>query len=238
MPTFTIEKFSAWTSGLESPEQWREFFSNKYFEPTDSNADVSFLPAMQRRRLSPLARAAFHVANQCIDENKPSPSIFCSIFGETQRTFSLVDCIAQKDDVSPMTFSLSVHNAISGQFTIFYNNTETTTAICPSDKGYLSAFAEAIGLLNEGAKSVLLVVYEENLPEFYHSSMKSVEQPTAMALLIKPPTADKENFILTHGTGSTETTLTKEVPALIELIRFFIQGEAELKQAGWQLNRQ
>ena len=242
-PILNIESWAAWTQGVQTHEQWQALFSHGYNLPKHDaaiKADVSFLPAMQRRRLSPLARAALNVANQCMFEQAACPSIFCSIYGETQRTYDIVKTIAEEEDVSPMAFSLSVHNAISGQFGIFFNNTETTTALSPADNSYLSAFAEAQGLLMEGAESVLIVCYEENIPAFYQPYITSVTQAVAIAVKLSLATqSDNPGYQLSFD-AQTNISQTKDekVPALLKLIDFFANNKPRLTQAGWKLQQQ
>ncbi|NRB38722.1 MAG: beta-ketoacyl synthase chain length factor [Pseudomonadales bacterium] len=241
-PTFNVESWAAWTQGVQTPEQWQALLNKGYNLPKHDaaiKADVSFLPAMQRRRLSPLARAALNVANQCMFEQAACPSIFCSVYGETQRTYNIVKTIAEAEDVSPMAFSLSVHNAISGQFGILFNNTETTTALSPADNSYLSAFAEAQGLLIEGAESVLIVCYEENIPEFYQPYIVSVPQPVAIAIKISLAThTDKPGYQLSFEPQTNiGQTKDQEIPALLKLIDFFANNKQCLTQAGWVIQQ-
>jgi len=237
---FHINHWAAWSAGIETPEQWSTLFNSQQmpvFSEGVDKADVSFIPAMQRRRLSPLARAVFHVAHQCEQQQEqPCPSVFCSVYGESQRTYGLIETIAKQEEVSPMAFSLSVHNAIAGQYSIWSKNTCSSTSLSPSDRSYLSAFAEALGLLQEGAESVLIVCFEEDLPDFYRPYVESVEHPTAVAFSISLATSasDEQCFSLSRHAGASASSL----PPLIELIRFFMTQETELQQAQWQLQAQ
>ena len=62
MITFNIAAWRAWAPGLESVAAWQAWSQQPRLLPASDNApDVSFLPAMQRRRLSRLARMAFSV---------------------------------------------------------------------------------------------------------------------------------------------------------------------------------
>jgi hypothetical protein len=217
--------------------QWQAFFKQGgTLCPNEAidKADVSFLPAMQRRRLSTLARAALNVAHQCMDAQSPSPSIFCSLYGETQRTYGIIESVARQEDVSPMAFSLSVHNAISGQFSIFFNNTQPTTAISPSDHSYLSAFSEAVGLLDEGASSVLVVCYEEPLPEFYQPYISSVNQPVAIAFRIRLASADEAAYSLAYQVSAADEG---DEPGILALIRCFMLQTHDFQQGQWRLSR-
>lgn len=256
--TFIIDKWSAWAPGIENACQWGEFLTDPdqyIIDPSDLNnkANVSFIPAMQRRRLSPLARAVFHVAEHCIDKDQDSPSIFSSMHGESQRTYALAKSIAENDDVSPMAFSLSVHNAISGQFGILFDNTQASTALAPYDDGYLCAIADGIGQLKEGASSIIIACYEENLPEFYQPYTKTVQQPTAVAFrlsLAKDTSINKNAFQLHYssvinapslpsGPANTAKLKTNEQEQpIIGLIRFLNESTTTFNQGHWQIIRQ
>lgn len=234
-----IENWSAWTSGIETPEQWASFFTNNESLPSSKDvekADVSFLPAMQRRRLSPLARAAFFVSKQCSQEQPDCPSIFCSSLGESPRTYSLIESIAENDDVSPMAFSLSVHNAISGQFGILFNNTKPTTAIAPSGGAYISTLADALGQLEEGAESVLIVCYEETVPTFYQPYIESVKHPLAVAFRVR--LADKKSTKPIHLSYTPQKSQVNNSMehALLDVIKFLIEPEMPITQNGWTLS--
>jgi hypothetical protein len=71
------------------------------------------------------------------------------------------------EDISPTAFSLSVHNAISGLFSIAHSNHQEITVLAPGQDGIVAAFIEALGLLQEGHDAVLVVLYDEPLSEFY-----------------------------------------------------------------------
>ena len=241
-----IESWSAWSGEAKNKNAWRAFFvENRILgegltpDLAAEKADVAFLPAMQRRRLSPLARAALHVINDCCDDASKYPSIFCSIHGEIKRTHSLVEAIAVGEEVSPMAFSLSVHNAISGQFSIIFNNQQSTVATSPANSGYLSAFADARGLLNEGADKVILVFYEEDLPAFYHDFLDArsrIPGPIALAVMVslakEVDTAGA--YQLSFEVQSSEPT--RRLP-LVDLIEFIVNKRPRFHQSYWQLNQ-
>lgn len=129
--------------------------------------DVSFLPAMQRRRLSALARSAFAVAHTCLEPGEAVPLILSSAHGEMARTVDLLRTLAQDEPLSPMSFSLSVHNAIAGQLSIALDNRAPVLALAPGAEGLAAAMVEACGLLQEGHDNVVVVWYDEPLPEPY-----------------------------------------------------------------------
>ena len=62
MINFNIAQWRAWAPGLDSVDAWRDWCqAPTLLAQSDAAPDVSFLPAMQRRRLSRLARMAFSV---------------------------------------------------------------------------------------------------------------------------------------------------------------------------------
>ncbi len=129
---FRIDHWKAWAPGLEHPADWLSWSrAPSVPAPGDAQPDVSFLPAMQRRRLSPLARMAFHVAWPLAEGRPPLPLIFASRHGETPRTFAILGDLARGEPLSPTQFSLSVHNAIIGLWSIQRGDTSEMTALAP-----------------------------------------------------------------------------------------------------------
>ena len=62
MINFNIAAWRAWAPGLDSVADWQAWSQRPgVLAPSNAAPDVSFLPAMQRRRLSRLARMAFSV---------------------------------------------------------------------------------------------------------------------------------------------------------------------------------
>lgn len=236
---FQIEDWAAWAPGISTREEWLDFHAGRRLIDTDQAADVKFLPAMQRRRLSPLARAAFHVTEQVMENATPCPSIFCSTYGETQRTFGILENIANKEDVSPTAFSLSVHNAISGQYTIFFNNTHPTSAMAPGFRDYLMPLADALGQIAEHQSPVLVVYYEEALPEFYRPYARSTDFPCAIALRIGAGSATdgyRLEFNPDAGRAADEPDKLNELP-ILQLIHFLAAQDTHLASGNWTISK-
>jgi hypothetical protein len=79
----------------------------------------------------------------------------------------MLKAIQSEEELSPTAFSLSVHNAIAGLFSIAYGNTQEITVIASGQEGIAPAFIDALGMLHEGAKDVLIVFYDEPIADFY-----------------------------------------------------------------------
>jgi hypothetical protein len=114
------------------------------------------------------------------------PLIFVSRHGETGRSLELLRELAVEQPLSPTQFSLSVHNAVIGLWSILRQETSEMTAIAGERDGFESGLLEAASLLAEGAPEVLLVVTDESLPELYAPWVDDVPFPYAVALRLTP----------------------------------------------------
>lgn len=142
------------------------------------------LPKSLLRRLSPLAKAVFHVVGVCIHQHEALPTVFCSSHGEITRSLALLQDLQAGEALSPTAFSLSVHNAIAGLYSIAYDNHQEITVIASGASGLGPGFIEALGLLQQGHPEVLLVFYDEALPDFFPTAPLAIcsQAPAAMAL--------------------------------------------------------
>ena len=147
---------------------------------------LASVPKMLKRRLSPLAKIVFCAANQCIDEHTIIPTVFSSAHGELGKSFAMMEMLEAGEEISPTAFSLSVHNAIAGLFSIAWQNKLQSTVVAPGEEGLAAAFIEALGLLQEGAEQVLLVFYDEPMLDFYPFApfKLSADESRALALRI------------------------------------------------------
>jgi len=152
----------------------------------EGNADVGFLPMMQRRRLSPLARAACAVAWCCREVAGDMPSVFFSSHGESQYYFEMLQDMAVGEPVSPSRFSLCVHNAIAGLYSLQTSSMLPYVCLAGGTEGLFAAFIEASGLLLE-VPQVLVVCYEQPLPEVYQAYVSSENRTWALAMVLARP---------------------------------------------------
>jgi hypothetical protein len=160
-------------------------------------ADVSFLPMMVRRRLSPVERAALHVSWKVFSETENDssspvriekatvPVVFASRWGEIGTTLKLMQQMHSEGEMSPAGFSSSVHNAAPGVWSLFTGNTAPYTAIAAREHTYDAGLMEAEAQLKcSGAEAVLYVYAEEATPDYYKPAFKDVERARAVAMLI------------------------------------------------------
>ena len=159
MLDFIVRDWSAWAPGLSCADD-RLIDSANLCVPKR-------VPKLLARRLSPLAKAVFNVAEPCLQDGKELPVVFSSAHGEICKSLVMLQTIQAGQELSPTAFSLSVHNAIAGLFSIAFNNSQEITVIAPCQEGIAPAFVEALGLLHEGEEEVLLIFYDEPIADFY-----------------------------------------------------------------------
>ena len=158
--------------------------------------DVSFVPMMERRRLSLVERAALHVAWKVFDGQDAAdgvqvpdpgsvPVVFASRWGEIGTTLKLMSQMHSDGEMSPAGFSSSVHNAAPGAWSLFTKNRSPYTAIAARERTYEMGLLEAEAQLAAMPHGVVLYVYaEENTPDHYASAIPEVERARATALLL------------------------------------------------------
>ena len=80
---FRIDQHQAWAPTLDTHEAWEAWARQPVHLPDNNEQPAcDFLPAMQRRRLSRLARMTMHVAWPLCRENEQLPFVFASRHGE------------------------------------------------------------------------------------------------------------------------------------------------------------
>ena len=145
--------------------------------------DVSFVPAMERRRLTALEKAALSVAWRALKEaggDCRMPVVFASRWGEIGVTLKLMKQFFEEGEMSPAGFSNSVHNAAPGHLSLLTGNRSMYTAVAAGPDSY------EMGLLEAGALPgrVLFVYAEEATPEMYRPHFQDVQDAHAVAMVI------------------------------------------------------
>jgi hypothetical protein len=138
-----------------------------------------------QRRLSPLARAVLHCIGECIHPAEHLPTVFSSSHGEIGKCLEMLETLQAGEELSPTAFSLSVHNAIAGLYSMAYGNHAEITALAPAAAGLGAGFIEALGILQEGQPEALLVFYDEALPDFFPSAPFNMSLTGSCVLALK-----------------------------------------------------
>lgn len=190
------------------------------------DVDLSHIAPLKRRRLSKSARYVFSCLKDF--ELRDTPVVFSSKYGEVNRCYALLEELAKNEPISPTSFSLSVHNAISSQHSIFAKNSSEISAIS-SDNSLEYALLDGYLKLNENHKQVLVISHFEGaMSEFLEEDLTYV-----LVLLIE------------KGDDFTLKYLPKDgsfvrVDSSIEFLKNWEKGsknwEIEDKNSYWQWN--
>ena len=148
---------------------------------TVAKPDVSFIPPLERRRLTGVERAALAVAWQVRPEGEV-PVVFASRWGEIGVTVKLMTQFHADREMSPAGFSASVHNAAPGAFSLLTHNHAPYTAIAARERSLEAGLLEA---LTQGA-GVVFVFAEEATPAFYAPAFGPLQPACALAVRLEP----------------------------------------------------
>lgn len=154
--------------------------------------DVSFIPAMERRRLTALEKAALAVAHAALarlaeqegaEAARALPVVFASRWGEIGTTLKLIRQMHDEGEMSPAGFANSVHNAAPGHLSLLTQNHSPYTAVAAGGATREAGLLEASTIPGR----VLFIFAEEATPEFYRAHFEEVERARATALIVENP---------------------------------------------------
>jgi len=187
---------------------------------------------MLRRRISTVGQRAFRAA-YALSEQSSARFIFCSRYGESDRTLRILHSLAVKEPISPADFSLSVHNALAGLLSIAWGNTAGHTAISAGADSFGYGLLEAIACLKQGsADQVLLVYFDDLLPQPYGEVADGAESCVALAMLLKPPGDDGPEFALSMEPRNRSGEWRSATALSLDFIRFMLSNERERRSIG------
>ena len=144
---------------------------------------IEYIPAMQRRRLSRLAKLALNSAMQTLDTHNVDYIVWVSQYGDEAKTLNILEDVLSEQTPSPTQFSTSVHNAISGLYSILCQDATPATSLAGSwNDGLIEAYAWL--KTRPEARQVLLVYYDEALPDIYieHQPFAAFAMATMISL--------------------------------------------------------
>lgn len=138
-----------------------------------SQSDSTFqglakIPAMQRRRLSFIAKLALNNAIESLENNNVDYIVWVSQYGDEHKTFKILEDVLNDETPSPTQFSTSVHNAIAGLYSILCEDATLSTSLAGT---WADAVIEAYSWLkttHQANAKVLIVYYDEPLPNVYN----------------------------------------------------------------------
>ena len=233
-----IASWGAWWNQADGTAHAVSWVDGQLSEIEADKPAVEGVKPIQKRRLSPLARLVFAALDHAGDSAARGPVVFSSVAGELKRTHGILDTLAADEPVSPAAFSLSVHNAIAGLWSMLRDNTSPMLAISPPGGSPSAGLIEATGILAEGREpEVSVVFYEEPYPPFYHPWRTGPQQAYALAVSLVPPGqpgALELEFEPVEGAAPPWTTDLDLLPLLRGEVGDVSLGES---QGHWRLKR-
>jgi len=217
---FAFRHWAAWAPGLERREDWLAWTAAPRRPEGEAAPAVSEMPAMLRRRADRLGRMALAVLYQ--STCRSAPIIYCSRYGELGRVAKLLAELAATGAVSPQGFSVSVHNAIAGLYSIATRGHENVQSLAAAEATPLAGLVDAAGLLADGADCVRLVLCEEPVPPVFGAFAEPCDCPYAVLLELAPG-----NDFRFEWTGSLPAAVPQALPPALALLHFLLSDAAE-----------
>jgi hypothetical protein len=222
---FSIARWSAWAPGLDSRGAWQAWAGSSGAEGAaflgDSSARIREFPALLGRRASRSDRAGLRAALDCSEGLGPVATVFASRHGEVHRSVELLTALARDEPLSPMAFSLSVHNAAAGLFSIGREDRSASSSVAAGRDSLPMAMLEACGVLAEGAPRVLVVAHDEPVPALFEPYLDESAPHAGAAFLLEP--AGEKPFFLDHL--AAEPPVNAEQGHLLAVLRFLLDEE-------------
>lgn len=136
--------------------------------------------------MSSLSKLAVQIALEAAGGSTPDFLVFCSQHGDLTRLREMLRSIATGVELSPTAFSQSVHNASAGLYTIIAHSRAAVSSLASGGSTFASGWLEAEGYLIEHPEAqVLLVCYDEPLPQEYLPYSPQTQCQYALGLLLR-----------------------------------------------------
>ena len=229
----SLLRWAAWAPGIESADAWRAWAQAPTPLPAAGSPEARFLPAMLRRRCTPLTRTMLTAAFGCAepDELARLRTVFASRHGSINESIGLLENVARREKLSPATFSHTVHNAQAGLFSIAAGNRAASSSLAAQEDTFTAAWLEALCFLERDPSGpVLVVVGDVPLAETFAPLVAEAAVPYALALQVAAPGRGPGVALELAERGPAVPAAPPWPPAL-EFLRWWLSGEPSLEQA-------
>jgi hypothetical protein len=230
-----VARWYAWAPGVEDRAAWEGWAAAPRALALEGHPDAAFLPAMLRRRCTPLTRLVLTAAFGALEEAERARvrTVFATRHGSINESIELLHQVVAGERLSPTKFSHTVHNAQAGLFCIAAGNREASSSLAARADTFACGWLEALTFLERDPTTpVLLVTSDVPL------------DPTFAVLVQEPAAAYGLGLLLTRTGAGPGFDLdlaghaepgAKPWPDAAEFLRFLLAGETrlELGRFGW-----
>jgi hypothetical protein len=230
-----VLRWSAWAPGLPDPAAWEAWAEAPVPLATEGHPDAAFLPALLRRRCTPLTRLVLTAAFGALSEQERPQvrTVFATRHGSINESIELLHQVVAGERLSPTKFSHTVHNAQAGLFCIAAGNRQASSSLAAGADTFSCGWLEALTHLERDPTCPVLLVTSDIALD-----------PTFAALVPEPPGAYGLGLLLARegdgpgfdfdlaGCGKAGA---QPWPDATEFLRFLLAGEdrLELGRYGW-----
>lgn len=120
-----------------------EFFIYKHAYSRGENINLSSVPMMLRRKLSPAGKIAMSTMLEVYDKDTDVNLVYASRYGELERVVKLIKQQVEENEISPAGFSFSVHNSTVGLFSLIENIHNKYNSVAAGENSFSSGLLEA-----------------------------------------------------------------------------------------------
>jgi hypothetical protein len=173
---------------------WAALSGNSDMMMSGQTLAEATLPLSLRRRATPLGHRALRLAVSLLPQDSPPDApvrfIFSSRHGEYSRTMGLLRSLAANEDLSPAEFSMAVHHGLAGLLSIHTGNHEGHVAVAAGAESFGYGLFEAAVTCLDDDRPVLLLHFDQALPECYDALDVKPSAETILALMLHPSSGE------------------------------------------------
>lgn len=198
-------------------------------------AKAKNIPMMKARRMDAGCRLSVDLGLEMFSRHPDTGAVvYSSRHGELVRNYNILHALATGTDVSPTDFTMSVHNAAVGSFTISSGAQIPSTSVSAGHDSFCQGLFEVLALFAQGIGKVLMVYFDTRLPEAYLPYLPEDVAGCAYAHAIA--------MVLTPGDGFTFTIEENggrgagEMPQELAFLKSYLLSEASFRVGGQRLD--
>jgi len=212
-------------AALWSQEPLLPLGGDGFLDQATGAPELGFVEPLLRRRLSPLGRAMLHCAGRVAEGLGPLPSVFASRHGEVARSLPILEDLARGLPSSPTQFSMNVHNAVAGVWSIARQDPSPSISVAAGPETFGLGLLEAFSLhAADPSRPVLFVYADEPLPAPFAAFADREAPLHAVALLIGLPATRRLVLEREPGGGGDPAPVPQSLQALQALDSGLLQG--------------